>query len=227
MQGFYFYPYLRFLLMRYILILVILLLAFTSQAQVKTKVIVLRKSPKDSALVMQKTKTTTTCDYMSEEEKSALQWLNIARLYPKWFIYFHKLKDEGNHYQRSLYRTLNTMKPIAKKLEPSRIHWASAHCHAETSGANGYVGHDRQAKKCWSVYKLDAECCHYGKVSPDKLILELLLDEGVKDYGHRQICLYPKYVKVGISFMKHTKAEQVNVFDFGKKKWVPRPLDGK
>nr|MBP6456394.1 hypothetical protein [Chitinophagaceae bacterium] len=42
---------------------------------------------KDSMLVMKYTAVVGNFPYLSNQEKSIIQWLNIARMYPKWYVY--------------------------------------------------------------------------------------------------------------------------------------------
>lgn len=195
--------------MKALLFLIILFSSFATQAQVKS--IVLKTSPKDSARVMENTRVTTPCAYMTDFDREVIQWLNIARMYPKWFIYFRKVKNEGSTYEESLYETLATMKPLQHKLKPDSMLWESEDCHVKTSGHKGHIGHDRIDTKCRARGQ---ECVYYGLRNPPEIVKALLIDKGVFSLGHRNACLDKTNNKVGVSHGKHKTHDQMCAISF-------------
>ncbi len=133
-------------------------------AQTSTTKIIIKRSAKDSARIMSLTKTSHSCQYMTKNEKETLQWLNIARMYPKWFIYFNKLTPSADSFKNGLYNKLKTMRPIKEKLLPDSVLWSSAVCHAIYTGKTGFIGHERKGSNCPKKYS--SECIHYGISSP-------------------------------------------------------------
>lgn len=179
-----------------------------------TIIIIQNKTSSDSTLVFKNTQVDESCDYLSPKEKEIIQYINIARMYPKWFVYFFKINPNGDSYESSLYNTLMHMQPISQKLIPSKDLWLSAKCHAETSGKVGYVGHTRQSNQCRALFA--GECCNYGNDDPGDVVLELLVDRGVESLGHRRACLMVEFKKIGVSTMPHTIYSETQVLDFGR-----------
>lgn len=102
------------------------------------------------------------------------------------------------------------MKPISA-LHPDKSMYDLALCWAKEAGAKGYIGHNR--KKCPKGYM--AECCSYNSKDDGFYhIFQLLVDEGVKDLGHRKIMLDAKYSFVGVSIQAHKKYGKNSVMDF-------------
>lgn len=163
--------------------------------------------------------TAANARYMSEEERTTIYVLNLARTNPKLFCetvvkpYCEEAGIEMNseHYYKSLVRQLNKMEPLGL-LQPDNICWTSAACHAETAGKNGYTGHERQTSKCNQVKRYNGECCSYGVVSPVGVIVDLLVDEGVESLGHREILL-TEYKKIGVATRPHSSYRTNTVLD--------------
>lgn len=177
----------------------------TKEAQIKIT--------KDSAWVMELTDMSTSCTYMTQQEKEIMQWLNIARMYPRWFIYFNKLTPSANSYKDGLYNTLKNMKSIKEKLLPDSLLWQSALCHAKHSGQTGFTGHERKNSGCTKKY--NAECIFYGAGTAQSIVLGLLTDQDVPSLGHRLICLSSAYKIVGVSLQEHKSVFRINtVLDF-------------
>jgi hypothetical protein len=183
-------------------------------AQEKYIAIPVTASSFDSARVMQETKMKINCPFLSPTEKKIIQWINIARMYPRWYLHFRKIKNIDPVYTKTLLQTLQNMKPIKQPLIPSKSLWKIAYCHASTSGPIGYMGHERQSTQC--DRKINAECLHYGGGTPATKVERLLIDKGVPTLGHREVMLDPKlkYVAVSILPFKKSKESKITVIDF-------------
>jgi len=105
-----------------------------------------------------------------------------------------------------------TMKPL-KILKPDTACFRSAQCHATSSGATGYTGHERQTTECKKSRYFNGECCQYGFRDPLSVVVSLLVDEGVASLGHRKICL-GSYEKMSPAYAKHKGFGYVAVLDF-------------
>ena len=164
--------------------------------------------------------TAKDIDQLSDVEKEAIMYLNLARLYPKQFAQT-EAKDyagaatmaapKNSGYQRSLVNDLLKMKPIARLSFDNSV-YAFAKCFAKESGDRGTVGHNR--KKCAKPTGFFGECCSYGMKSGKDIVMQLLIDEGLKDLGHRTIILNPAFSKVGLSVAPHKKWNTCTVIDF-------------
>lgn len=152
--------------------------------------------------------------WMSQNEKMTLYWLNVARLDPKGFCRRFVLpayrRDTSNAYLASLVDYMMRMRP-RNALMPDQTQYNNAACHARSSGARGYVGHTRQTAECRTAYY--GECCAYGNSDPLRIILQLLIDEGVPSLGHRYIC-FGRYEVVGIATAPHSGYGSNTVMNF-------------
>jgi len=85
-------------------------------------------------------------DYLTENEKKVIYYLNLVRMEPKLFaetILIDRIGEPDSENEISLFRELFDMQPLPCLL-PNKQCWESAKCHAELSGISGYVGHERQ-----------------------------------------------------------------------------------
>ena len=90
------------------------------------------------------------------------------------------------------------------------------------SGARGLVGHassdgenpsDRIARfGHWS--RSIGECISYGDADPTGVVAQLLIDDGVRDRGHRETLLDPQWRYVGVSCAAHAVYRGMCVLDF-------------
>jgi len=162
--------------------------------------------------------TTHLDNFHTQEEKNMIIWLNLARMNPLKFykvVEFYAnvkygVKYKSNSYVKSLMTHLKKMKPIGA-LHPDKQMHDLALCWAKEAGVKGYIGHNR--KKCPKGYM--AECCSYNSKDDGFYhVFQLLVDEGVKDLGHRKIMLDAKYTLVGVSIQPHKKYGKNSVMDF-------------
>jgi len=156
---------------------------------------------------------------LTEVEKEAIMYINLARMYPKKFVevevknyqppnaaYVKLLEDSP--YIESLIDELSDLAPLPPFIFDEELQ-EFASCFAAEQGASGYMGHKR--KKC--AVGNYAECCAYDMATGKHIAFQLLIDHGVPNLGHRINCLNPEYSKVGISVAEHTKANVCAVLD--------------
>ena len=168
-----------------------------------------------------KCNTASGASYLKAKEKETIYILNLLRADPKLFAntvakkypeYSQNLNLRRVSEFKSLLRTLQTMKPLPL-LKPDQLCYASAECHARSSGQRGYVGHDRKERNCKSKRHFNGECCDYGHDDPLDILMSLLIDENVSSLGHRMICLGP-YKNIGVSIQPHKTYRHNAVLDF-------------
>lgn len=147
-------------------------------------------------------------EYLSESEKDAIMYINLARLYPKQFLqlelqdyygterYGEYLKE--SKFRKSLITKLKTMKPVQVLLFDSVL-YDNAKCFAREMGESGYVGHKRKTCKRGNY----AECCSYGMDDGKDIAMQWLIDDKVASLGHRINCLNPSYSIIGLSAYTH------------------------
>jgi uncharacterized protein YkwD len=170
-----------------------------------------------SAEEISKANTAKEVENYSEEEKNTILYINLARMYPQKYAnvvakkYIAENEIKSSVYTKSL---LNTLQNI-KALHPLQAHEALdkfAIQHATESGKKGKFGHDgfeNRAKELSKTFVTVAENCDYGSAKGIDIAFSLLIDEGVKDYGHRKNLLNPEYFYIGISIKPH-KTFEVN-----------------
>lgn len=165
--------------------------------------------------------TAANVPYLSETEKEIIYILNMARMNPKLFCstVVSKAAEISSFidtssavYYKTLVTEMNSMTPMGT-LNPDSLCYLSANCHASTSGKKGYVGHVRQSPECRQSQHFHGECCQYGVDDALGIVLNLLVDQDVPDYGHRRICL-GTYSKISASSMPHKQYGTVTVMDF-------------
>lgn len=187
--------------------LLILLLSFTNFTQTWTKE------------ELTKANTLAKITDLTEVEKEAVMYINLARMYPKKFVeievkkyqppnqaYVNLLEDSP--YIESLIDELNELEPTAPYVYDEDLQ-EFASCFAAEQGASGYMGHKR--KKCAAGNY--AECCAYDMATGKHIAMQLLIDHDIPSLGHRINCLNPEYSKIGIGVADHSKATICAVLD--------------
>jgi len=189
------------------IVLIILLISFSSFAQTWTKE------------ELAKANTLSKIKDLTEAEKEAVLFINLARMYPKKFAEievknyqppssaYEKLLEDSP-YIESLIDELNEMTAVAPFVFDEALQ-EFASCFAAEQGASGYMGHKR--KNCEKGNF--AECCSYDMQTGKHIAMQLLIDHGVPSLGHRINCLNPEYSKIGISVADHKKANTCAVLD--------------
>ncbi len=150
--------------------------------------------------------------------------MNMARhngpLFVESFLnqYVEENQIEKNSYLKSLYRDLKNTSGLTP-LIPEEDLTAVAQGHALKSGKTGHVGHQDMDKRFAPLrgnpYNGWAENCSYGYQEATSIVITLLIDDGIKDLGHRKNILNESYNSVGVAIRPH-KTYRVNcVIDFG------------
>lgn len=167
-----------------------------------------------------KCNTAGNTGYMNAKEKQIIYILNLLRSDPKLFANtvvkkYPEYSRNGNLRRisefKSLLKMLQNMRPLPL-LYPDRLCYASAQCHAYSSGQRGYVGHDRK-QGCRASKHFSGECCDYGHDDPLDILMSLLIDEHVPSLGHRMICV-GTYRNIGVSIQPHKSYRYNAVLDF-------------
>ena len=154
---------------------------------------------------------------LSQEEKNVFLYLNLVRLYPSDFArielknHFGDRYNSGslNWYESGLKSRLLSMSPLRAITFNSEM-YQLAKCFSNEKARLGTTGHNRV--NCTSGYS--GECCSYGYSSGRRIILQLLIDDGVSSLGHREICLSTNYNSLGASINTHKSNSNCCVLDF-------------
>jgi len=151
--------------------------------------------------------TATDISCLTANEKDIFFYLNLARINPKLFAETFLIENKDridciSNY-KSLYNTLIKMDPI-QPIYFDKKFYDYARCHASKSGIIGYVGHKRKnGSGCDPISDSWAECCYYGSNDPLVIVLDLLIDCGVSDLGHRKILLSENFRFMGVFIATH------------------------
>jgi uncharacterized protein YkwD len=173
-----------------------------------------------SADQLKQANTAIDVSVISSIEKQAIEYINLARLFPKDFIKY-ELKDYQDPYQGDSIKYAAEKNSLAddlrgrhaiKPLTFDKGLYESAKCFAEEQGASGAVGHSR--KKCPKLEEAYGECCSYGMETGKDIAMQWLVDLGVPSHGHRMICLDEQFSAIGLSEHAHKKYSFCAVADF-------------
>lgn len=179
------------------------------------------------AKAVRKLHTAEHSEYLNEEEKKVVLFMNMARdngpLFAETFLqsYIQENNLEKSKEVKSLFRDLKKTKGI----QPFQIEadlTSVAQGHANKTGKSGRVGHQDFNKRfeplMGNPYNHVGENCSYGYEQAIDIVLSLLIDEGVSDVGHRKNMLNEEFNSVGVAIRPH-KSYRVNcVIDFGRQK---------
>jgi uncharacterized protein YkwD len=111
-----------------------------------------------------------------------------------------------SEYLQSLVSQLNTKKnqtPLKHNVWLEMM----AKSYAIHAGRKGVVGHERFDQRFQlliSLRKAVGENCSYGEESAIGVLVQLLIDKGVENLGHRHNILSNTFKRIGIGFSSHS-----------------------
>ncbi len=185
--------------------------------------------------------TASNAGYLSPLEKEVIYEINLFRSNPADYAekyiaplasyYNQKILEysgdvriqtrEGVRALNECVRELKTKQPLPL-MYPSKKLTLAANDHQkdqEKTGKTGHTGSDRSGMKerieryaQWQVRI--AENIAYGNSSARQIVVFLLIDDGVKNRGHRANLLQPVFVKVGVACGNHPIYRTMCVMDF-------------
>lgn len=183
---------------------------------------VYRFSGWDDAVVM-KAHTGIHSDFLSEDEKKVILLSNLARAdgqrFAETFLkqYLTLKEKKSNKAVRSLFSDLQKIRDLPM-LVPEKDLYDAARDHATRAGVKGYEGHKgfkARYTPLMDSYVEVGENIYYGKYTPEEIVIQLLIDEGIEDLGHRLNILHPKFNSIGVSIKPHKNYEYNCVMSFG------------
>jgi hypothetical protein len=162
-------------------------------------------------------------DFMSEDEKCILYYLNKLRANPPLFakLYLAHRKSRSKS-DEECYDYLQTLTPISL-LKPSVELHRAAQLHGLDMAQNNMTGHissngknlkDRLEGLNIDINKI-GENCSYGITNPLAIVLELLVDE-TDSKGHRRNLLDNNFKLIGVALEKHPNWTVSCVQDFSR-----------
>ena len=188
----------------------------------------------------EKLKTTTNVNYLSEFEKEVIFELNKARSNPSKFAeeYLDDLVDaydgkllvvpgevpiqtfEGKKALLECIRVMKKTDPLPL-LYPSKGLSRAAALLVKDQQKTGQVGHfgsngsnpQQRIEQYGNWLEKFAENITYGNNSPRRVVISLLVDDGVPDRGHRKNLLDKTFKTVGLATGDHPKYKQMCVME--------------
>lgn len=203
---------------RFTLLYVVILLTSHAQAQIPDEF----EGWNDT--IIARAHTAIETDYLSEDEKKVILYANLARadgpLFARTFLTeYIRLKElESTPYTRSLYTDLKKVKNLPM-LIPEKDLYRGAREHAIWSGKKGYEGHKgfkSRFEPLMNKYMEVGENIYYGQYTPIEIVIQLLIDEGINDLGHRINLLSSTFNSIGVSIRPHKEFEYNCVMGFGR-----------
>jgi uncharacterized protein YkwD len=166
------------------------------------------------AITLAKAKKVSYNPLCPNESNEVVLYCNLARADGKKFVEFilkPYLEDTGDttysEYLQSLIIQLNRQREL-----PMLKHdlWLEmmAKSYALRAGRKGIVGHDRITQRFGlqrMLGKWYGENCSYGEDTPIGVVIQLLVDEGVRDLGHRKNILSHDFKRIGVGVAKHSR----------------------
>lgn len=165
----------------------------------------------------------------TKQENLFVYYLNLVRLNPiafknKYLLpWVDSTKFPKNKYLSSLIEDLGKLKNCGLvKYDPQLF--SIANKHAMDMGKLGRIGHVSSQGKNYKqritedlkVYALLKEACQYGYEDGLSIVIDLLIDDGIENLGHRKSLLDCDLDKVGISIEPHKKYKVNAVVELGK-----------
>ena len=176
----------------------------------------------------QQAKSNIDDSQMSPDEKDVLYYINLVRINPKKFEseVLNPFLKENKKYTRKYIKSLRKDLKNSNKLTPLNYTdelFKFAKHHAKTTGKKGKTGHQSvslkgykaRTKKLLKNYSVVGENIHYGQKQPKTIVLELLIDDGIKGVGHRKNILSSEYKYASVSIQPHKKYTFNTVIEFG------------
>jgi hypothetical protein len=167
-------------------------------------------------------------DFLSENEKEVIVLINLARMDGKRFWahiaapYIATHEIDASRYTRSLEKDLNTL-PYLEPLSANKTLYEAALRHARASGKSGQVGHrssagtfEQRLSPLQSHFTVLLENCDYGSEEAIDIVMNLMIDEGITDTGHRTNMLSKQVNSVGVAISEHRTYRYNCVQVFGK-----------
>ncbi len=177
---------------------------------------------------------------LSAVEKAVVQEVNLARTNPQKYATFVEevrrnysgkrliregklplVTNEGAKAADEAIRFLRKQKPLAA-LTASRGMSLAARDHVRDQGPRGKTGHDgSDGSQPWdrvSRYGTwdikTAENIAYGHDEAREIVIALIIDDGVKNRGHRKNIFDPEFRIIGVAISSHAKFGTMCVMTF-------------
>lgn len=167
-------------------------------------------------------------EYLSEEEKLVVYYINLCRLNPplfeKTFLkdYLKENKIKKDKSVKDLSDQLQKTSPRVL-LKPNPLLTDVARRHAQDMGNSGRTGHNAsdgtsygdRMKELSSEFSSINENANYGNELAMNIVVDLLIDKNVPNAGHRRNILDIESRYIGVAIEPHKRYRFNCVQDFG------------
>ena len=174
--------------------------------------------------VLKAASTAENISTLSVVEKKVVLLMNLARMNGKLFRqtyaqFYWDDQDTVDYKDRYVSTLIDELEKLPKlpPLQWDPTLYESARIHATEMGASGKTGHANFSKRMAAANKkfgVSGENCYYGESDALEIVMDLLIDEGVYDFGHRRNILDKEFSFVGVSIQPHKEFEYNCVQDF-------------
>lgn len=160
------------------------------------------------------------------EEIKLIQLVNLARMDGHAFKkriaepYIKANDKDDDEYVEGLYADLKNTKGLHLLKPLESLHKSAAH-HATDMGTHGGLGHNSTDGTNFTmrIHKFHkpvtvSENISYGYNDAVSIIMEMLIDEGVKEFTHRHNILGKTFHHIGVSIKPHKNMDFNCVMDF-------------
>lgn len=199
------------------------------------------EKPKEEKKTTTVKKTFVSMSYLSELEKQVVRELNTVRRNPKGYAkhlaamkkYFNGkimnipgedasiMTNEGVSAVNECYDFLMNAEPI-DTLRPSQGLSQAAEDHVDDQGPSGDTGHDGsdgsspfdRIERYGQWLSTAGENIDYGNDEARRIVLSLLIDDGVASRGHRDNIFNSAFKVVGVACGPHKKYRNMCVMNF-------------
>ena len=176
----------------------------------------------------------------SAEEQAVVREISKIRMFPReyakylralgtrfrgnlWYLHDHvPLRTaEGREALEEAAQFLEEVKPMPEPMVLSEGLHRSARVHVLDQGPTGLLGHvgrDRSTpgqrmKRFGTPFSLMGEVINYGQETPRMTVIQLVIDDGVADRGHRKNLFNPKFRVAGAAIGYHKEYGSMTVVD--------------
>jgi hypothetical protein len=167
----------------------------------------------------------------TKQENLFVYYLNLVRQNPKTFketylkAWVDSTKFPMNKFVISLNKELEELHNC-RIVSYDKALYKLANEHALDMGKNGKIGHVSSGGKNFNQrintyikdYKILKEACQYGYQDGLSILIDLLIDDGIENLGHRKTLLDCDLSKVALSIAPHKKYKVNAVVEMGESK---------